>query len=175
MVSRNPVHQPRIPFWISWGYFMIVNFHYGLRAFFFSCLAESLLFDVELSWKIVLLPCTEQETGLSWMILQSRAHKGCVYTVRDCMALQVTTCQVLSAAHVSIYVSICIIMYILYISFVYMFNILHIFVFNIWTLHRVLGRLYPVFLSPRLLFDRFTRRDFVKRWAQRLPLLAASW
>ena len=42
------------------------------------------------------------------------------------MVLQVTTCQVLSAAHVSIYVSICIIMYILYISFVYMFNILHI-------------------------------------------------
>lgn len=31
---------------------MIVNFHYEFVAFFFSCLAESLLFDVELSWKI---------------------------------------------------------------------------------------------------------------------------
>lgn len=43
---------------------MIVKFHYEFVAFFFSCLAEGLLFDVELSWKIVLLPCTEQETGL---------------------------------------------------------------------------------------------------------------
>jgi len=28
--------------------------------------------------------------------------------------------------------------------------------------------------NSRLLFDRFTRRDYVKRWAQRLPLLAVS-
>ena len=97
----------------------------NLRCLFESCLAEGLLFDVELFWKIVLLSCTAQETGLICMIPQWKAHKGCVYKVRHYImaysarisqVVQFTTCLFVDR---STYVCICIYTYSGYIQYMH--------------------------------------------------------
>ena len=82
----------------------------NLRCLFESCLAEGLLFDVELFCKIVLLSCTAQETGLICMIPQWKAHKGCVYKVR----------HYIMAYSASTYVCICMYIYKFWIYIQYM-------------------------------------------------------